>query len=73
MLKKGNRVRLREESKFTKGQESIVLFGSDRYPSKMSLICVSNEEDGYVDVVGPGITAHLLAEKLRPETPDDLD
>ncbi len=73
MFKKVDRVRLKKDAKFNNGQESITLFGSDQWPSNMTLNCISNEKDGYVDVAGPGITAHLLAERLRPETADDLD
>lgn len=74
MLKKSNKVRLKEDAEFKNGEESITLLGSDGYPSKMTLVCISDENDGYVDVSGPGISnAHLLAVRLRLETPDDLD
>lgn len=74
MFKWGDKIRLKEDVTIADGQESITLWGSDDYPSKTTLICIADEKDGYVDLAGPGISnAHLLAERLRLETPDDLD
>lgn len=74
VFKRGDKVRLKKEATITNGKESVTLWGSDDWPSKITLVCISNEKDGYVDVTGPGISSvHLLAERLRLETPDDLD
>ncbi len=73
MLKKGNKVRLREDTEFKNGKENVRLSGSDQWPPNMTLVCFSDENNGCVGVAAPGITAHLLAERLRLETPDDLD
>lgn len=74
MFKIGDKVRLKEEVTLTGGKESITLWESNIWPSKATLICISDEKDGYVDVGAPGISgAHLLAERLRLETPDDFD
>jgi hypothetical protein len=73
MFNKLDKVRLREDTEFSKGDESITLLGSDGWPSKMTMVCISDEENGYVNIAGPGVKARLLAEKLRFETPEDLD
>ncbi len=74
MFKRNDKVRLKKEVTLTDGEERITLWGSDEWPSNTTLVCISDEKDGYVDVIGPGISgAHLLAERLRLETPDDFD
>ncbi len=74
MLEKGNKVRLKQNVKFkNRNGENVVLLGSDEQPVSLTLVCTSNEKDGHVDVAGFGVIAHLLAERLRPETQDDLD
>lgn len=74
MFKRNDKVRLKREVTLTDGKESITLWGSDDWPSKITLICISDAKGGYVDVAGPGISnAHLVVERLRLEMPDDLD
>jgi len=74
VFKRGDKVRLKKDATFTDGKESVTLWGSDHWPSKITLVCISDEKNGYVDVGAPGISgAHLLAERLMPETLYDLD
>lgn len=74
MFKWGNKLRLKKDMKFKKGEESVTLWGSDDWPSKITLVCIADQKDEYVDVTGPGLSgAHLLAERLRLETSDDFD
>lgn len=74
MLKVSDKVRLKEDVEFKNGEESVILAGSDGWPTQLTLICISDEKDRYVDVSAFGIrSARLLAERLRPETPDDFD
>lgn len=74
MFKCGDKVRLKKDVKLCNGEEYVVLWGSDGYPSKVTLLCVADEKDGYVDVIAAGFKGmHLLAKRLRHETADDLD
>ncbi len=75
MFKRNDKVRLKEEvTLYRQGRKRYSVGITDGWPSKITLTCASDEKDGYVDVVGAGISgAHLLAERLRLETADDLD
>lgn len=74
MFKMADKVRLKEDVELKNGEESICLSGSNLWPSYLTLICISDEKNGYIYVAGYGIrSAHLLTERLRHETPDDLD
>lgn len=74
MFRMGDRVRLKNDIEFKKGIENVVLAGSDVWPTQLTLVCISDEKDGYVDISAFGIrNARLSAERLRLETPDDLD
>lgn len=74
MFKRADKVRLKKNGvEFKNGEESIRLSGSDPWPSNLTLVCISDEKDRYVDVAGSGISARLLAKRLRLETPKDLD